>query len=108
MRRLSYVPYGMRSVSGNARSNGVFRARIARSSTHEIQQQDVPAHGGLALDHAGWRIGRNYQLFRYMLACNRDGELPLAFNGGIFTTDNKPGRITGNINEFQVFAPEPR
>jgi hypothetical protein len=44
-------------------------------------------------------IGRNYQLFRYMLACNRDGELPLLFNGGIFTTDNKPGRITGNNND---------
>ncbi|MDO8942137.1 MAG: hypothetical protein Q7U75_03090, partial [Desulfobacterales bacterium] len=49
-------------------------------------------------DDAGWLIGRNYQLFRYMLACNRDGELPLLFNGGIFTTDNQPGRITGNNN----------
>lgn len=47
---------------------------------------------------AGGLVGRNYQLFRYMLACNRDGELPLLFNGGIFTTDNKPGRITGNNN----------
>lgn len=44
----------------------------------------------------GWLTGRNYQLFRYMLACNRGGEFPLLFNGGIFTTDNKPGRITGN------------
>ena len=44
----------------------------------------------------GWLSGRNYQLFRYMLACNRSGELPLLFNGGIFTTDNKPGRIAGN------------
>lgn len=44
-------------------------------------------------------IGRNYQLFRYMLACNRDGELPLLFNGGIFTVDNMPGRISGNNND---------
>jgi hypothetical protein len=44
----------------------------------------------------GWLAGRNYQLFRYMLACNRGGEFPLLFNGGIFTTDNKPGRVTGN------------
>lgn len=50
-------------------------------------------------DDPGFLIGRNYQLFRYMLACNRDGELPLLFNGGIFTTDNKPGRITGNNND---------
>ena len=44
----------------------------------------------------GWLTGRNYQLFRYMLACNRGGEFPLLFNGGIFTVDNKPGRITAN------------
>ena len=50
-------------------------------------------------DDPGFLIGRNYQLFRYMLACNRDGELPLLFNGGIFTTDNQPGRITGNNND---------
>ncbi len=47
----------------------------------------------------GFLIGRNYQLFRYMLACNRDGEFPLLFNGGIFTVDNFPGEITGNNND---------
>jgi hypothetical protein len=46
----------------------------------------------------GFLVGRNYQLFRYMLACNRDGELPLLFNGGIFTPDNN-GRIKGNNND---------
>ncbi|WP_396184855.1 DUF5703 domain-containing protein [Flavobacterium sp.] len=50
------------------------------------------------LNDPGFLIGRNSQLFRYMLACNRDGELPLLFNGGIFTVDNIPGRITGNNN----------
>ncbi len=55
----------------------------------------------------GFLIGRNYQLFRYMLACNRDGELPLLFNGGIFTTDNN-GRITGNNNdELPTYEGEP-
>ena len=52
-------------------------------------------------------IARNYQLFRYMLACNRDGEIPLLFNGGIFTTDHKPGRITGNNGGFTLDAKEP-
>jgi hypothetical protein len=47
----------------------------------------------------GFLIGRNYQLFRYMLACNRGGDLPLLFNGGIFTVDDKPGTITGNNND---------
>ncbi|MBE8721621.1 DUF5703 domain-containing protein [Sphingobacterium pedocola] len=35
----------------------------------------------------GFRIGRNYQLFRYMLACNAYGEYPTKFNGGLFTYD---------------------
>ena len=35
----------------------------------------------------GWRIGRNYQLFRYMLASNVNGREPTLFNGGLFTFD---------------------
>ncbi len=55
----------------------------------------------------GFLIGRNYQLFRYMLAANRDGEFPLLFNGGIFTTDNN-GRIKGNNNdELPTYEGEP-
>jgi hypothetical protein len=34
-----------------------------------------------------WQAGRNYQLFRYMLACNAYGEYPTKFNGGLFTFD---------------------
>lgn len=34
-----------------------------------------------------WKVGRNYQLFRYMLACNAFGEYPTKFNGGLFTVD---------------------
>jgi Domain of unknown function (DUF5703) len=34
-----------------------------------------------------WKIGRNFQLFRYMLACNAHGEWPTKFNGGLFTVD---------------------
>ncbi|MFV0366411.1 MAG: DUF5703 domain-containing protein [Mangrovibacterium sp.] len=33
------------------------------------------------------QVGRNYQLFRYMLACNAYGEYPTKFNGGLFTYD---------------------
>ena len=35
----------------------------------------------------GWRVGRNFQLFRYMLACNASGDWPTKFNGGLFTVD---------------------
>jgi len=34
-----------------------------------------------------WHIGRNYQLFRYMLGCNAYGNYPTKFNGGLFTVD---------------------
>ncbi len=44
---------------------------------------------------SAWIVGRNYQLFRYMLACNQNGQLPLLFNGGIFTVDNF-NKVTGN------------
>ena len=36
---------------------------------------------------AGWRLGRNYQLFRYMLASNVHGREPSLFNGGLLTFD---------------------
>jgi len=34
-----------------------------------------------------WETGRNYQLFRYMLACNAHGRWPTKFNGGLLTVD---------------------
>jgi hypothetical protein len=38
-------------------------------------------------DSKPWEIGRNYQLFRYMLACNAHGAWPTKFNGGLLTVD---------------------
>jgi hypothetical protein len=34
-----------------------------------------------------WQVGRNYQLFRFMLGCNHAGVWPTKFNGGLFTFD---------------------
>lgn len=34
-----------------------------------------------------WQVGRNYQLFRYMLGCNAYGDYPSKFNGSLFTFD---------------------
>lgn len=48
----------------------------------------------------GWKIGRNYQLFRYMLGCNAYGKYPTKFNGGLFTFDP---RFT---NEKYPFTPD--
>jgi hypothetical protein len=38
-------------------------------------------------DTAAVTAGRNYQLFRYMLACNAFSKWPTKFNGGLFTFD---------------------
>lgn len=44
----------------------------------------------------GWQVGRNYQLFRFMLAANAYGEYPTKFNGGLFTYD--PSSIDSTMN----------
>jgi hypothetical protein len=44
-------------------------------------------NSGAGEEDIGWRLGRNYQLFRYMLASNRRGREPTVFNGGLFTFD---------------------
>ncbi|MDR1593158.1 MAG: DUF5703 domain-containing protein [Prevotellaceae bacterium] len=41
-----------------------------------------------------WQVARNYQLFRYQLACNAYGKWPTKFNGGLFTFD--PAHIDSN------------
>ncbi|HMP92314.1 MAG TPA: DUF5703 domain-containing protein [Phnomibacter sp.] len=47
-----------------------------------------------AKDTLAWQVGRNYQLFRYMLACNAHGYWPTKFNGGLFTV--APAYTDGN------------
>lgn len=49
-----------------------------------------------------WEIGRNYQLFRYMLGCNAYGTYPTKFNGGLFTFD------PGFVDSLQTFTPDYR
>jgi hypothetical protein len=51
----------------------------------------------------GWQVGRNYQLFRYMLAANRAGTAPTLFNGGFFTFDNP----LPNANAYNAAGPNP-
>ncbi|KAK2047260.1 hypothetical protein LZ31DRAFT_611068 [Colletotrichum somersetense] len=36
---------------------------------------------------SGFQVGKNYQYFRYMMACNAKGKYPTRFNGGLFTFD---------------------
>ncbi|MEI8006442.1 MAG: DUF5703 domain-containing protein [Bacteroidota bacterium] len=61
----------------------------------------IVINNGAGPEDQGWRIGRNYQLFRYMLACNAYGEYPSKFNGGLFTFD--PGLT---IKKYQGLSPD--
>ncbi len=53
-------------------------------------------------ESASWKIGRNYQLFRYMLGCNAYGCYPTKFNGGLFTFDPSA------VDSAQAFTPDYR
>lgn len=68
--------------------------RNARKTAHEKTQEWWHQYWnrsfvmiGNEQDSASWKVGRNYQLFRYLLACNAFGEYPTKFNGGLFTVD---------------------
>ena len=50
--------------------------------------------------HEGWQVGRNYQLFRFMLAANAYGDYPTKFNGGLFTYD------PSTIDSAMTFTPD--
>ena len=47
----------------------------------------IVIESGAEPDSVGWQVGRNYQLFRYMLGTNAFGEYPTKFNGALFTVD---------------------
>jgi hypothetical protein len=50
--------------------------------------------------NTGEEISRNYQLFRYTLACNAYGNYPTKFNGGTFTFDPV------FVNKNKAFTPD--
>ncbi|GGW41929.1 DUF5703 domain-containing protein [Arenibacter certesii] len=50
---------------------------------------------------AAWEVGRNYNLFRFMTACNAYGENPTMFNGGLFTFD--PELVKG---QYYAYHPD--
>ncbi|MFY0598700.1 MAG: hypothetical protein JXR03_03440 [Cyclobacteriaceae bacterium] len=50
-------------------------------------------------EDSGWQVGRNYQLIRYLFACNAYGEWPTRFNGGLFTFDPY------HVNQLEIQDP---
>lgn len=50
----------------------------------------------------GWQVGRNYQLFRAMLAANNKGKYPTLFNGGMFTCLSDPESRRWDWSEYMA------
>ncbi|MCX6879635.1 MAG: DUF5703 domain-containing protein [Verrucomicrobia bacterium] len=50
----------------------------------------IVVNPGKNADDPAWEAGRNYQLFRAMLAANHSGHMPTLFNGGPFLFEANP------------------
>ena len=61
----------------------------AREWWHSYWSRSYIVIDGAHPGSEAWKIGRNYQLFRYMLGCNAKGYWPTKFNGGLFTFDSR-------------------
>lgn len=51
-----------------------------------------------------WQVARNYQLFRYTLACNANGTHPTKFNGSLFTYDPEGHAYAGFTPDFRAWG----
>ncbi|GHT58018.1 hypothetical protein AGMMS50239_01640 [Bacteroidia bacterium] len=67
------------NLSSNKKKNIAWWKNFQNRSFIHIQSKDGT--------DTGFELSRNYQLFRYMLACNASGDYPTRFNGGLFTYD---------------------
>ncbi len=70
------------------------KMKADKTSLQQTQQwwKEFWSRSFIAVDPAkkdlrSWEVGRNYQLFRYMLVCNAKGDWPTKFNGGLLTVD---------------------
>ena len=80
-----YLPSSA-ELSADIRPSQEVRAKTLRWWADFWKRSHIVIDGGNPGSEA-WTIGRNYQLFRYQLACNAYGEWPTKFNGSLFTYD---------------------
>lgn len=76
-------------------------AKFAGESSHEAtkawwnrfwDRSHIFVNNDADNSNPSFQVGRNYQLFRYMLGCNAFAKWPTKFNGALFTLD--PGFVT--------------
>lgn len=77
-----------RKVSGHADENLDAVKTATRHWWHDFWARSyIHINPGKGENDAGWRLGRNYALFRYMLASGYHSREPIMFNGGVLTFD---------------------
>lgn len=74
-------------VATDAAQGGAARRRTLAWWAEFWKRSWIRVNPGADARDVGWRIGRNYQVFRYQLGTNAYGAYPTKFNGGNFTTD---------------------
>lgn len=78
---------GMKSGRTAFRRQQQVSARYAAGWWNDFWDRSHLSVWSASGDEDVWKIGRNYQLFRYQLGCNAQGNWPTRFNGGLFTYD---------------------
>jgi hypothetical protein len=79
---------GLQKAVDDARGHEKEAFRESRRWWNEFWQRSFILIGPeTAVESPAWQVGRNYQLFRYMLGCNAYGSWPTKFNGGLFSYD---------------------
>jgi hypothetical protein len=76
-----------RLIDASAQSDREAREKTQNWWSDFWNRSHLVINSGRGERDPGWRIGRNYQLFRYMLAANAHGNDPTIFNGGLFNFD---------------------
>ncbi len=84
---ISHWHRGVDSLWGMAARNKSVAANATLNWWKQFWQRSFIMIDSAGKDTPSWEVGRNYQLFRYMLACNAYGQWPTKFNGGLLTVD---------------------
>ncbi|WP_276484223.1 DUF5703 domain-containing protein [Paraflavitalea pollutisoli] len=75
------------SLVAAGRTNKAIAYKATQTWWQQFWQRSFVKIGGSDTSSVAWQVGRNYQLFRYMLALNAKGDWPTKFNGGLLTVD---------------------
>src|SRR6185437_16208252 len=90
---------GLRSAVADVRAQERTAQEVTRRWWRDFWKRSFICIGDSASPE--WAVGRNYQLFRYMLGCNAYGSEPTKFNGGLFTYD--PSLVDSSLHATPDF-----